>query len=456
MAESLEIVILAAGQGTRMRSDLPKVLHPLAGKPLLAHVIETSQSLSPNQIQVIYGHGGDRVRETIGDYPVSWTEQSEQLGTGHAVEQAIPQISSEAMVLILYGDVPLVRSETLQALISHAEEKAFALLTVELADPTGYGRIVRNDNGSVERVVEEKDASDEERAICEVNTGIMALSAGQLTNWLTRLDNKNAQGEFYLTDIIAMAVKEGVAVDAVIARDVDEVMGVNDRIQLAHLERQYQRREAERLMSQGVTLVDTTRFDIRGSLSAGQDVTIDVGVIIEGRVTLGDRVRVGANCVLKDVTVASDSEILPMSVIEQADIGNHCSIGPFARIRPGTTLNEGARVGNFVEIKNSAIEKGSKINHLSYIGDTSMGSGVNIGAGVITCNYDGANKHRTIIGNRVFVGSDSQLIAPIKIGDDGTIGAGSTITSDTPEGQLTLSRSKQTSHKGWKRPTKQK
>lgn len=456
MAKPLEIIILAAGQGTRMKSALPKVLHPLAGKPLLAHVIETSQSLAPNQIQVVYGHGGDQLRDTLQGYAVGWTEQSEQLGTGHAVEQAMPEISPDAMVLILYGDVPLVRSETLRALISHAEQKGFALLTVELADPTGYGRIVRSDNGSVERIVEEKDASAAERAICEVNTGIMALSANRLAGWLAQLDNDNAQGEYYLTDTIALAVKEGIMVEAVIASDVDEVMGVNDRIQLAHLERQYQLRQAERLMHQGVTLIDPKRFDQRGTLDAGQDVSLDVGVIVEGDVILGDRVKVGANCLLKNVTVGDDVEIMPMSIIELAEIGARCTIGPFARIRPGTTLAEGAKVGNFVEIKNSSVDKGSKINHLSYIGDTTMGSGVNIGAGTITCNYDGANKHRTVIGDRAFIGSDSQLVAPVKIGDDATIGAGSTITRDTPEGGLTLSRRKQTTIEGWKRPEKKR
>jgi bifunctional UDP-N-acetylglucosamine pyrophosphorylase/glucosamine-1-phosphate N-acetyltransferase len=452
----LEIIILAAGQGTRMKSALPKVLHPLAGKPLLAHVIERSQALVPNRIEVVYGHRGDQVREALAEFQIDWIKQSEQLGTGHAVEQAMPQISPEAMVLILYGDVPLVRSETLQSLLSVAEVKGFALLTVELAEPAGYGRIVRGAGGNVERIVEEKDATAEERSICEVNTGIMALPASHLARWLKQLDNDNAQGEFYLTDIIALAVNEGITVEAVITRDVDEVLGVNDRLQLAHLERQYQRRNADSLMRAGVTLIDPARFDQRGTLDAGQDVILDVGVIVEGEVILGDRVKVGANCLLKNVTVGDDVEILPMSIIEQAEIGPCCTIGPFARIRPGTTLAEGAKVGNFVEIKNSSVDKGSKINHLSYIGDTTMGSGVNIGAGTITCNYDGANKHRTVIGDGAFIGSDTQLVAPVQVGNDATIGAGSTITRDTPEGGLTLSRSKQTTIEGWKRPEKKR
>lgn len=451
---SLEVIILAAGQGTRMKSALPKVLHSLAAKPLLAHVIETARSLSPTAIHVVYGHGGEQVKDALADYPVGWVEQAEQLGTGHAVEQAMPQVASDATVLILYGDVPLVQTETLQALIDYADNGGFSLLTVELDDPTGYGRIVRSDSGSVERIVEQKDANADELAIQEGNTGIMALPASKLGGWLKQLDNDNAQSEYYLTDVIAMAVADGVGVDALMARDVDEVLGVNDRIQLAHLERRYQQRQAEFLMQQGVTLIDPARFDLRGSLKTGQDVTIDVGVVIEGSVILGDRVRIGANTVLRDVVVGNDVEILPMSLIEQAEIGAGCSIGPFARVRPGTSLDEGAKVGNFVEVKNSAIGKGSKVNHLSYIGDTTMGAGVNIGAGTITCNYDGANKHRTVIGDRAFIGSDSQLVAPVEIGDDATIGAGSTITRDAPEGELTLSRSRQASVKGWKRPKK--
>lgn len=451
---SLEVIILAAGQGTRMKSALPKVLHSLAAKPLLAHVIETARSLSPTAIHVVYGHGGEQVKDALADYPVGWVEQAEQLGTGHAVEQAMPQVASDATVLILYGDVPLVQTETLQALIDYADNGGFSLLTVELDDPTGYGRIVRSDSGSVERIVEQKDANADELAIQEGNTGIMALPASKLGGWLKQLDNDNAQSEYYLTDVIAMAVADGVGVDALMARDVDEVLGVNDRIQLAHLERRYQQRQAEFLMQRGVTLIDPARFDLRGSLKTGQDVTIDVGVVIEGSVILGDRVRIGANTVLRDVVVGNDVEILPMSLIEQAEIGAGCSIGPFARVRPGTSLDEGAKVGNFVEVKNSAIGKGSKVNHLSYIGDTTMGAGVNIGAGTITCNYDGANKHRTVIGDRAFIGSDSQLVAPVEIGDDATIGAGSTITRDAPEGELTLSRSRQASVKGWKRPKK--
>jgi bifunctional UDP-N-acetylglucosamine pyrophosphorylase/glucosamine-1-phosphate N-acetyltransferase len=450
---SLEIIILAAGQGTRMRSALPKVLHPLAGKPMLAHVLDTARQLGPQAIHVVYGHGGEQVKQALDDPAVNWVEQAEQLGTGHAVEQAMPVVKEDATVLILYGDVPLITAPTLQGVLGHAKA-GLGLLTVELADPTGYGRILRGADGRVLAIVEQKDASAEQLQIREGNTGIMACQAQRLRGWLTRLDNRNAQGEFYLTDVIALAVQEGVEVVAETVTDEDEVAGVNDRLQLAHLERRYQRRCAEALMRDGATLLDPSRFDQRGTVRIGRDVVIDVGVVFEGEVVLGDRVRVGANCVLRDVRIGNDVAIEPMSLIEQAEIGSHCCIGPFARIRPGTRLAEKARVGNFVEIKNSVIGRASKVNHLSYIGDTSMGSEVNIGAGTITCNYDGANKHRTVIGDRAFIGSDSQLVAPVTVGNDATIGAGSTITRDTPEGELTLSRSGQKSIKGWKRPVK--
>lgn len=449
----LEVVILAAGKGTRMRSSLPKVLHKLANKPLLQHVIDTARSLQPHAVHVVYGHGGNLVKQTIDDEHIQWAEQTEQLGTGHAVEQAVGNLQADSTVLVLYGDVPLVSRETLQALLQHAGE-GVALLTMELDDPSGYGRIVRGVDGTVQRIVEQKDASDDELAITEGNTGILALDGTMLQGWLKRLENSNAQGEYYLTDIIAMAVEDGVGVNALITTDEDEVAGVNDRLQLAHLERVYQFRQAELLMREGVTLLDPTRFDLRGRVECGEDVVIDTNVILSGEVKLGHRVTVGSGCVLKNVTIGDGVEIAPMSVIEDAVIATDCAIGPFARIRPGTELAAGAKVGNFVEVKNSRIGEGSKVNHLSYIGDTTMGSEVNIGAGTITCNYDGANKHRTEIGDNAFIGSDSQLVAPVKIGDGATVGAGATITKDVGDNELSLSRAPQKGIKGWKRPQK--
>lgn len=450
----LEVIILAAGQGTRMRSALPKVLHVIGDRPLLAHVIATAEQLNPVAIHVVYGHGGEQVRAQLNQVAVNWVEQAEQLGTGHAVAQALPAVDPESTVLILYGDVPLVRRETLAGLVAAAVARGFALLTVKLDDPTGYGRIVRDASGEVKRIVEQKDADAQTLAICEGNSGMMALSGRHLSGWLARLDNDNSQGEYYLTDVIAMAVAEGACVEGIVANDVDEVLGVNDRLQLAHLERALQRRNAEALMRAGVTLIDPQRFDLRGTVECGQDVVLDVGVILEGEVRLGDRVRIGANTILRNVTIGSDSEVLPMSLLEQAEVGQRCTIGPFARLRPATVLGDGAKVGNFVEIKKSTIGAGSKVNHLSYIGDTEMGSGVNVGAGAITCNYDGANKHRTVIGDGAFIGSDSQLVAPVVVGAGATIGAGSTITKDTPEQTLSLSRSRQLSIRGWKRPVK--
>lgn len=450
---TLEIIILAAGQGTRMRSSLPKVLHPLAGKPMLAHVLDTAKRLEPAAIHVVYGHGGEQVKNTINDPEIHWVEQAQQLGTGHAVEQAMPAVKEGSTVLILYGDVPLIKAETLRGLINQISS-GVGLLTVSLDNPAGYGRILRDGTGKVLAIVEQKDATTEQLKIREGNTGILACDAGQLREWLKRLDNGNAQGEYYLTDVIAMAVNDGVSVLAEVVEDEEEVAGVNDRQQLAHLERKYQLRCAAELMRQGATMLDPARFDQRGTASIGQDVVIDVGVVFEGEVIVGDRVRIGANSILRNVQIGNDVTIEPMSLIEQAKIGNQCSIGPFARIRPGTQLADKARVGNFVEIKNSVIGDASKINHLSYIGDTSMGSEVNIGAGTITCNYDGANKHRTVIGDRAFIGSDTQLVAPVTVGNDATIGAGSTITRDAPDGELTLSRSGQKTLTGWKRPVK--
>lgn len=450
---NLEVVILAAGKGTRMRSRLPKVLHRLADKPLLQHVIDCARTLQPHAVHVVYGHGGEAVKESINDDTLLWAEQARQLGTGHAVEQAVGQLQQDSIVLVLYGDVPLVTAETLRALLQHVDG-GLALLTMQLNNPGGYGRIVRDAGGSVQRIVEEKDASRDEKLITEVNTGILAVAGNRLTGWLKRLENGNAQGEYYLTDIIAMAVQDGLAVNALCTVDQDEVAGVNDRVQLAHLERVYQRRQAEQLMRAGVTLLDPARFDLRGRVEAGEDVIIDTNVILIGEVTLGHRVTIGSGCILKNVTIGDDVDIAPLSVLEEAVIAADCHIGPFARIRPGTELAAGARIGNFVEVKNSQIGAGSKVNHLSYIGDTTMGAGVNIGAGTITCNYDGANKHRTEIGDNVFVGSDSQLVAPVKIGAGATIAAGATITKDVADHELSISRVPQKGIKGWKRPQK--
>ncbi|HEB98984.1 MAG TPA: UDP-N-acetylglucosamine diphosphorylase/glucosamine-1-phosphate N-acetyltransferase [Thiotrichales bacterium] len=449
----MEIVILAAGQGTRMRSTLPKVLHPLAGRPLLEHVIGTARQLEARAIHVVYGHGGELVRERLGGLDVNWVEQAEQLGTGHAVAQAMPAVGDDARVLVLYGDVPLIGADTLRRLAEVAAD-GLGLLTAELDDPTGYGRILRDGEGRVVGIVEHKDASPEQLAIREINTGFLAAAAADLRRWLGALSNDNAQGEYYLTDIVGMATAEGLPVNAVSPGAIDEILGVNDRVQLAHLERAFQRREAERLMRAGTTLLDPARFDLRGSLQAGCDVTIDVNCVFEGEVVLGDEVRIGPNCLLRNVQVADRVEIQANSVIEDAVIGADARIGPFARIRPGTRLAEQVHIGNFVEVKNADIGAGSKVNHLSYIGDADIGSRVNVGAGTITCNYDGAYKHRTVIGDDAFIGSDTQLVAPVKVGAGATIGAGTTLTKDAPPGELTLSRVPQQTRKGWKRPVK--
>ncbi len=454
MSNYLEVIILAAGQGTRMRSSLPKVLHPLAGKPLLGHVLDTARQLEPTGIHVVYGYGGKQVIDTFEEESVHWAEQVEQLGTGHAVAAALPGVAAEATALILYGDVPLIGRNTLQRLVNAVSGDRLVLLTALLDDPHGYGRILRDRKGRVQRIVEQKDATAEERSVCEVNTGMMAMPAARLKEWLGRIENDNVQGEYYLTDIIALARADGVAVEAVIDDDLEEILGVNDRVQLAALERSYQRRRAEELMRDGTMLIDPARFDLRGTLRVGRDVRIDVNVLVEGEVALGDGVTIGANCILRDTVIGEGTTVEPMSIIEQARIGPNCQVGPFARIRPGTEMAEGAKVGNFVEVKKSRIGPGSKVNHLSYIGDTTMGSDVNVGAGTITCNYDGANKHQTVIGDAVFIGSDTQLVAPVDVADGTTIGAGSTITKDTPVGELTLSRSKQITIKGWKRPIK--
>ncbi|MEC4749566.1 bifunctional UDP-N-acetylglucosamine diphosphorylase/glucosamine-1-phosphate N-acetyltransferase GlmU [Methylomicrobium sp. Wu6] len=452
---NLTTIILAAGKGTRMRSELPKVLHKIAGRPLLRHVYDMSHSLENNRILIVYGHGAERVLDTLKDIDVAWFEQKQQLGTGHAVQQVADQIKDGDAVLILYGDVPLLKQSTVQKLLANVSENSLALLTVTLDNPKGYGRIVRNDAGWVTRIVEEKDATESEKKIREVNTGIMAVQGAQLKKWLGKLKNHNAQGEYYLTDIIEMAVSEQVAVVTSQPETEDEVLGVNDRNQLSHLERVYQNEQSKALMTQGVTLYDPARFDLRGSIDAlGQDIEIDINVILEGRNRIGNNVRVGANCRIKDSVIEDNVEILPNCVIENAVIGQGSRIGPFARLRPETILAENVHIGNFVEIKKSTVADGSKINHLSYIGDSTVGSKVNIGAGTITCNYDGVNKFKTVIGDGAFIGSDTQLIAPVTIGNNATIGAGSTITRDSPENQLTLSRAKQISVSGWQRPVK--
>jgi len=449
------VVILAAGQGTRMKSAKPKVLQRLSGKSLLEHVIDCARTLSPEKIVVVYGHGGEQVRDSLADQPdLLWAEQAAQLGTGHAVQQALPLLHTVDQVLVLYGDVPLTRPQTLQELIS-AAGNGFGLLTLNLDDPAGYGRIVRNGDGRVERIVEQKDAGAGELSIKEINTGIMSIPRRQLEGWIGGLSNNNAQGEYYLTDVLAMAVAEGFDIQVCQPESALEAEGVNDRLQLARLERAHQERIADRLLFNGVTLRDPARIDVRGSIEHGQDVEIDFNVLIEGRVVLGDNVRIGANCVLRNATVASDSEILDNCVIEDAHVGPGSKVGPFARLRPGADLVGGAHIGNFVEIKKSVVGRGSKVNHLSYIGDTDIGEGVNIGAGTITCNYDGANKHRTTIGDRAFIGSNTALVAPVKVGSDATIGAGSVISKDAAAKQLTLTRARQVSLK-WQRPVKKK
>lgn len=451
---SLHIVILAAGQGTRMKSRLPKVLQPLGDRPLLTHVVETALSIQPERVHVVYGHGGDVVQQRLSYLDVNWVEQSEQKGTGHAVQVAMPDVPEQAVVLVLYGDVPLTSTQTLHKLVDEAAGRGVALLTMLLDDPTGYGRIVRDGSGAITGIVEQKDASPAQQEIREVNTGLLCCPARHLNTWLNALDNDNAQGEYYLTDIIAQAARDSVPVVAVHSDDIWEVSGVNDKRQLAQLERVYQGRIADQLMRDGLMLKDPARFDCRGSLEFGLDTVIDVNVVIEGKVKLADGVRIGPNCVLRDCEIGADSVVLENSVIERSRIGRQCNIGPFARLRPDTVLADKAKIGNFVETKQAEIGAGSKLNHLSYVGDARIGEDVNIGAGVITCNYDGAHKHLTEIGDRVFVGSDVQLVAPVKVEADATIGAGSTITKDVAAGNLAVSRSRQTSVTGWQRPQK--
>ena len=449
----LEVVILAAGQGTRMKSRLPKVLHRMAGMPLLEHVVRTAQGLNPDAIHIVVGHGSEQVQDALSGYRLNWVVQEQQLGTGHAVLQALPAVSEDSTVLILYGDVPLTELSTLQKLVEQAQQVP-ALLTAMVADPQGYGRILRDGDGALAGVVEHRDASGSQLSINEINTGVMAAPALDLKAYLPRVKNDNQQGEYYLPDILGLAVTDGKVIASSLAGSELEVLGVNDRIQLNQVEREYQRRQARQLMRAGVSVADVNRLDIRGQLHCGEDVSIDVNAVFEGEVSLGDGVSVGPNCVLRDVAVAAGATIHAMSHLQEAQVGANCNVGPYARLRPGTLLEEGARVGNFVETKNAHIGAGSKVNHLSYVGDCDMGPGVNIGAGTITCNYDGVNKHKTAIGAGVFVGSNSTLVAPLEIADRGFVGAGSTITKAVGADELAVSRSRQRNVQGWQRPGK--
>jgi len=450
---TLDVIVLAAGLGKRMRSELPKVLHPLAGRPLLAHVIDAARTLAPRRIFVVHGHGAERVRAAFPDAGVDWVLQAEQLGTGHAVLRALPQLSSDADVLVLYGDVPLVRPATLKRLVEGARG-SIGIVVAELDDPSGYGRIVRDAAQRVARIVEQKDATASELAIREVNAGFFCLSARRLAPWLSKIGNDNAQNEYYLTDLVALAVADAVPVVAVKVEDPWEVAGVNSMQELAVLERVCQEREARRLLDAGVTLADPARIDVRGALECGRDVAIDVNCVFEGRVSLGDNVRVGPNCVLKNVSIGAGTEVLAFSHLDDAELGERCRVGPFARLRPGARLAEDVHVGNFVEVKASRLGAGSKANHLSYLGDSEVGRRVNVGAGTITCNYDGAAKHRTVIEDDCFIGSDATLVAPVRIARGSYIGAGSTISKDTPPGQLTVARARQVSIPSWKPPRK--
>jgi bifunctional UDP-N-acetylglucosamine pyrophosphorylase/glucosamine-1-phosphate N-acetyltransferase len=445
-----------------MKSDLPKVLQPLTGKPLLRHVIDTAVTLQPHSLHVVYGHGGEQVRAALGAALAAaapnhfWVLQAEQKGTGHAVQQALPQLQDDELALVLYGDVPLIRTETLRALLALAGPATMSLLTVVLDDPTGYGRIIRDDTGRVRRIVEQKDASAAELQVREGNTGVMAVPVRHLRRWLGRLGNANAQGEYYLTDIIAMAVEDGVDVAPLVAATATEVLGVNDKLQLAELETEVRRLRARELMLAGVTLADPARIDVRGSLAAGRDVFIDINAVFEGAVSLGHRVRIGPGCVLRDCTIGDDVQVNAHCVIEQATVGTGSIIGPFARLRPGAKLADEVHIGNFVEVKNSSMDSGAKANHLAYVGDATVGARVNIGAGTIIANYDGANKHHTTIGADAHTGSNSVLVAPITVGAGATIGAGSTVSKDVPAGKLTVARAKQVTLDGWKRPQKQR
>jgi bifunctional UDP-N-acetylglucosamine pyrophosphorylase/glucosamine-1-phosphate N-acetyltransferase len=450
----LTVVILAAGQGKRMKSDLPKVLQPLAGQPMLQHVIRTARSLNPDNICVVYGHGGARVQQALEHEDVDWVLQADQLGTGHAVMQAMPLIPDDHTVLVLYGDVPLIGAASLQKLIDLGVRGALALLSVHLDDATGYGRIVRDERGEVRAIVEHKDASAAELANREVNTGLMAAPAGRLREWLLGLGRDNSQREYYLTDVVALAVKDRQRVEALPGTDPDEVMGVNDKVQLAEVEARHRKACARDLMLAGATLADPARIDIRGEVEVGRDVYIDVNAVLIGKVHLGARVRIGPNCIIENARIGADTQVFSNTVIENAVVGEHCRVGPFARLRPEAVLHEGVHIGNFVEIKKSEMGRGSKANHLTYVGDSRVGSDVNIGAGSITCNYDGANKWPTVIGDGAFIGSGSMLVAPVRIGSGATIGAGSTITAPAPDAKLTLTRAAQVTSDTWTRPAK--
>ena len=450
----MTVVVLAAGQGRRMNSSRPKVLQPLAGRPMLSHVLDTAEALEPDRVNVVHGYGGDAVREAFSDRELDWTHQAEQLGTGHAVAQALPRIPDKHRVLVLFGDAPLISAASLGRLLAEAGTGGVGLLTAHVDDPKGYGRVLRDEAGSVSAVVEEADATLEELAVNEINTGVMVLTVKHAGRWLDRLDSANSPGELYLTDVIAMAVADGVPVASVPVADPTEARGVNDRHQLAEAERAIQRRYARELLDRGVTLADPSRFDLRGRLAVGRDVYIDVGTVFSGNVKLGDRVRIGPNAVISDSWLGDDCTVHAHCVIDGVIAGADCEIGPFSRLRPGTEFDERVKVGNFVEVKAARLASGVKANHLSYVGDTRIGRDSNVGAGTVTCNYDGANKHRTEIGDRVFVGSGSMLVAPLKVGDGATIAAGSTITRDVPPGTLAVARQRQSAVKGWKRPKK--
>jgi bifunctional UDP-N-acetylglucosamine pyrophosphorylase/glucosamine-1-phosphate N-acetyltransferase len=450
---NLAVVILAAGKGTRMKSDLPKVLHPIAGRPMVQHVVDAAGALDPDNTVLIYGHGGDAVRQAVTGSRLQWAEQTEQLGTGHAVAQALPHLE-EDVVLVLYGDVPLIQPQTLRDFVARVDDRSLALMTLTLDDPSGYGRVIRDADGKVRRVVEQKDASDDEKAVREINTGILACTRRFLNDSLPRLSNSNAQGEYYLTDLIAMAVDAGMEVVTEQPGHAWEVDGVNDRVQLARLERVYQRVRAEALMRAGVTLLDPDRLDIRGNLECGQDVTLDINTVLVGDVVIGDRVTVGPNCLIRNARIGSGTHIEANSVVDGAVVGEDCQVGPFARLRPGTELAAQAKVGNFVETKKAYVGEGSKVNHLTYIGDSRIGKGVNVGAGTITCNYDGVNKFQTVMKDGAFIGSNSSLVAPVTIGENATVGAGSVVTKDVPDQGLAVARGQQRNIQNWSRPEK--
>lgn len=450
------VIILAAGEGKRMRSALPKVLQPLAGRALLARVLDSALALEPAAIHVVYGHGGDQVRAQFSDWELDWAEQAEQLGTGHAVQQALPAVAVDHQVLVLCGDVPLITASVLRDLLTAGGTDRLALLTAELDDPTGYGRIIRDEEGQVTAIVEERDANDEQRAVREINTGLMVCPAALLNELLAKVRSDNSQGEYYLTDIVGLAVGSGHTVAAARAPRAEEVLGINDKRQLAEAEALLRARIAGELMDAGVTLIDPTRIDVRGRLSCGRDVVIDVNAVFIGDVELADGVRIGPNSVIRDSVIGAGTQVHPNCVIEEALMGAHCEVGPYARVRPGVELDEGGKLGNFVELKKTRLGKGSKVNHLSYVGDALIGDQVNVGAGTITCNYDGANKHRTVIGDGAFIGSGTQLVAPVEIGSGATIGAGSVISNTAPAEQLTVARARQVTISNWQRPVKKK